>query len=372
MKINNADKEYTSLEEISIESDIHHSLDSRAEAHDRTVLKIILPSWLEYKAGSCKTNYTSDRNCVIDPSVRNDSKSFDIIFENGIYYSSFIELKFSLVVGKVVPSGKNMLNSAITSFTECMQSMFTTFPSSNTTKVRCSAVSSVNIKVTSPACTATISIPSCAVSASSAFDTDTLPENIVNDDSKVWSPAVRSTTNGEYVILSHDEVLIITSVDIKLSEAGNSLPTKVFVEASKSGYTWKRIAEVDVITASLSITFKKKEKGKKIKVSFVSAGSKIGISFISLKGCPPVLITSTCPINPPPIPVSSNANSYRHLALDDMKLILYFCDMNPMIGRLSCYSLKQGESKFNYLPSYVAGITGFSPTTKKMYLKERY
>ena len=367
MTLLNADTEYETSNEVNIESSVFHVNYSKAEAHDKTVVKIILPTWLELKPGSCSTNYTVDSQCKIEPVT--DVTSFNIIFDTGIYFSSYIDLKFTLIVGSGIPAGETLINSAIMSFTECSQSAFNSFPSE---PVRCGAVSYLNVKVKSPPCSAPITSPSCAFSASSALDNDTLPGNVVTDDSKVWSPAVRSAIFGEFIIVNHVETLELTAIDIKFTgEAGYSLPTKIIVDSSMTGYSWKTVAELDSVSLVNNIMFTSQEKGKKWKITCMATGNPFGVSYVSLKGCPLSSSSGTCPSNIPKTMVSTQSGSYRHLALDSINLILYFCDVDPTHGRLFCYSIKSGETTFKRLPTYVAAIAGFSPSTKKMYLKEK-
>ena len=366
MALLNGDTEYETSNEVNIESNVFHVSYSKAEAHDRTVVKMILPSWLELKPGSCSTNYTVDSQCNIE-SVANVS-SFNIIFDNGIYFSSYIYLKFTLTVGSGIPAGETLINSAVMSFTECSQSILNSFPSPQ--PVRCGAVSHLNIKVKSPSCLAPITTPSCAFSASSALDKDTLPENIGTDDSKVWSPAVRSATSGEFIIFNHEETLDLNAISLKFTDTADySLPTKITVQSSMAGYTWKTVAELNSITLSNYIKFAAQEKGKKWKITCIATDKLFGVKYISLQGCPLKSSSGTCPSKIPETLISSQSGSYRHLAFDSTNLILYFCDVDPTQGRLFCYSIKSGEIVFKRLPSYVAGIAGYSPSTMKMYLK---
>ena len=118
------------------------------------------------------------------------------------------------------------------------------------------------------------------------------------------------------------------------------------------------------------IQFKTPLKTRRAKVLIEKSGgtSPIGISFVEWKGCPrPTAGLETC--DPDTTRVSDNSTQYRHFFFDPLHFFLYFCDINPYRENMACFSNKQGTSTFTSLPSYLAYILGYSPTTGRTYFK---
>ena len=115
MIIQNEKEAFEKNDKIIVESTISHTSQSCAEAQvDKiTAVKLVLPKWLRFDAsGTCKTNYTSNNECIVEQS--GDGHTY-FIFKNGICFSDFIGLNFSLSVDeKAIPSGLDgLVQSAI-------------------------------------------------------------------------------------------------------------------------------------------------------------------------------------------------------------------------------------------------------------------
>lgn len=377
MEIQNQQIAYSKGEKVVITGIIKHSAYSRAEAHGLTKVRLITPVWLGYilSSDSCTTNYTVDNKCSIDQPNGDGNTSVNFLFYNGIYYTDIISINFTLTVdplNKLLP-GRGSLNSSILSYVHCTQSQFLGFPTTNSTFVTCGPYVNKMVGITSPPCTDAIQLDNCSITASSALNNNHLPSNVKADDSSVWSPAIRSGKMWKnFIIFDFRNTATLHSVELKFPPAGYRAPSKISIMTSISGLSWHTLKENIAVPMGGIINFTPEVKTRMTKIVIedtIGSQEKVGIAFVSWKGCPLDLSTqSSC--RPDTTRISTDPTKYRHFAVDPLNLILYYCDVNPYRSGIFCFSNQQGTKTFTELPTYVGYIQGFSAAKGRMYFKE--
>ena len=371
MTVVDVEKEYVAGDTVQMVGTISHSEFSRAEGHPVVRIKLITPIWLTFDISNdqCSTNYTETAAC--DVVKEGNTTYFE--FRNGVYYSSYININFSLSVdpfNKIIP-GRGILNSAILSHVVCTQSSFSLFPATNDTWLGCGPYTKANVKVVSPPCTSPITLDECSVTGSSALDKGHHPSNVVTDTDSVWSPAIRPGVIWKnFLVFDFLTNMHLTGLELKLPSLNYGMPTKISIFSSSSGNFWTKEVDMLDIPASGVSTFQTPIKSRmtKILIEETDGTMPVGIKFVQWSGCPRTLTgLATCSADTTPI--SDNAQQYRHFIFDQTTLFLYFCDINPYREKMACFSNKQGTSTFTSLPSYITYITGYSPTTGRTYFK---
>lgn len=370
MTVVDVEKEYAAGDNVQMIGTISHSEFSRAEGHSVRI-KLITPVWLTYDISKdqCLTNYTETAAC--DVVKEGNTTYFE--FKNGVYYSSYININFSLSVdpfNKIIP-GRGILNSAILSQVVCTQSSFELFPATNNTWLGCGPYTKANVKVVSPPCTSPITLDECSVTGSSALDKGHHPSNVATDTDSVWSPAIRPGIIWKnFLVFDFLTNMHLTGLELKLPTSNYGLPTKISIFSSSSGNFWKKEVDMLDIPASGVSTFQTPIKSRmtKILIEETDGTMPVGIKFVQWSGCPRPL-TGLAKCSADTTPISDNAKQYRHFIFDPTTLFLYFCDINPYREKMACFSNKQGTSTFTSLPSYITYITGYSPTTGRTYFK---
>ena len=78
--------------------------------------------------------------------------------------------------------------------------------------------------------------------ASTAMDMDTLPSNVLLDDESYWSPHIRVGANWkDFLQFDFRATARVISVTVTVKKEGMKVPTKVSVEVSGTGVTWKTV-----------------------------------------------------------------------------------------------------------------------------------
>ena len=78
--------------------------------------------------------------------------------------------------------------------------------------------------------------------ASTAMDMDTLPRNVLLDDDSYWSPHIRVGSNWkDFLQFDFRATARIISVTVTVKREGMRVPSKVSVEVSGTGVSWKTI-----------------------------------------------------------------------------------------------------------------------------------
>ena len=371
---------YNKGEKINISAVVYHSNYSRAEGAGNVFVQLMLPAWLGYDnaSDSFASNYTSG-TCSLLQQGGNANSSLAFAFSNGVYFSDFISVNFSLTVDPLdrLGNGRGIVNSSIISQVHCMSSVFGGFPPTNTTKMICGPYVQFPISVLSPECLNSAPIQDCGVTASTAMDVSHLPGNVLLDDASVWAPAVRTGTGWrDFLMFDFLSLVRLTAVYLTMPVTVYRIPINISVLASMTGLSWTTIIN-QMVPISGIITLPSPTQTRMTKLVIEEAGgtpgpSPIGIQKVDWKGCfvssKPVL--QTCA--PDSTRISSNVSQYRQVAYDSANKILYFCDLNPYRNSgLTCYSNKLGTKTFTELPSYINNILGYSPSQSRAYFKDR-
>merc|ERR1711978_403882 len=71
------------------------------------------------------------------------------------------------------------------------------------------------------------------------------------------------------------------------------------------------------------------------------------------------------------IETSTDKENYRHSAVDQDHNVIYFCDRNPYVSGMFCYSsnLTSSPGTWRKLPRYVRNIEGYHKAKGRMYFR---
>jgi len=149
---------YNKGEILNFSTVLFHSNYSRAEGAGNVVVRLIMPVWLGYDSSinSFTTNYTSG-TCSTLQSGGDKNNSLSFVFSNGVFFSDYISLNFSLTVDPLdlLGNGRGIVNSSIIAQVHCMSSVFLGFPAASTTVMICGPYMQTSLSVLSP--------PDCSV-----------------------------------------------------------------------------------------------------------------------------------------------------------------------------------------------------------------
>ena len=377
MNLTKPDTIFEKGNKIEIEAVIYHTDISRGEGsldYDNYV-RLILPPWLDYVFGedTCTTNYTIDNTCV----ERNNSQGRpEFLFSNGINFPDVISIKFNLSVDTYnrLGVGRGDVPSMAVAQVICYPSTFGSWPDKYE---MCGPYQGVKIVVASPECYDPIIIEPCGVSASSAMDDTTKPENVLNDEDAFWAPAVRTGAGWKHVLQFFlGRKTRLNRIEIHSADADKSrMLTGLTLEVSDDGLSWRKVT----LTGSISdkiVDLEKAEEIKYIKLTFEEDPDDdnfeklpLGIKTVKLYGCAREDTQANCTEGSTRI--STDSTQYRHIAFDPLMEIFYFCDVNPRKEGLHCFANHAGTTKFIELPQYVDYIKGYSVSAKLMFLSDK-
>ena len=375
--VNNEQESYDAGDTISLSATVFHSEFSRGEAYQESYIRLVLPEWLTFdNSETCTTNYTDSNACTFfeHENVTN------IKFENGITYSDYIGINFTISVGPEsrIPSElpSEIVNSTIAAKIKCKQFPFHGIPSDSNKNHVCGPYAYQHVRVSSPALKpTTMQTAACSVSASTAYNQDHLPSNVLEPSITLWSPAIRQGKIWrDFLVFDFQHSVSIGKISIKLSNLTMILsPTKVSIEKSWTGLKWETVhKEIDLPSDwDSGIVFKPLLKTEMIKIIIEDVngktGRKIGIEQVLFQALPVASVSETCrkPVLTTRI---STETSYRHFTFDKGLARLYLCDINPHTFDMVCYSHKKGTRTFTILPP-LQNIVGYHKEQQLMYFR---
>ena len=376
MNLTDPDTIFKKGDKIEITAVVYHSDISTGEGSvdNDNIVRLILPPWLDYVFGedTCLTNYTADNLCV----ERNNSQGRpDFLFPNGINFPDIISMNFTLSVDTYnrLGVGRGDVPSMAVSQVVCFPATFGSWPDNYE---MCGPYQGVKIVVASPECYDPIIVEPCRVSASSAMDENTKPENVLNDDDTFWAPAVRTGAGWKHFLQFFlGRKTRLNRIEIIGADTDKSrMPTGLTLEVGNDGVSWRKVALTGAISGEMDL--EKAEEIKYIKLNFEENPDDdnietlpLGIKTVKLYGCAREDTLVNCTEDTTRI--SSDRRQYRHIAFDPLMEIFYFCDVNPRKEGLHCYANQAGTSKFVELPQYVDYIKGYSTSAKLMFLSDK-
>ena len=136
-------------------------------------------------------------------------------------FPDIISLNFTLTVNENMESGQGDLDSMVVGYVLCKHSYFQSWPDN---LEQCGPFSGVKLTVSSPNCIDLLPLCSSCISCSSALAETNRPENVFNNDSAFWAPAIRTGPHWEHfleifmrrkVILSRIKIYQVDSDDVR-------------------------------------------------------------------------------------------------------------------------------------------------------------
>ena len=181
----------------------HHHL-SQAEGAP-TALRVYTPNTLALTDPiSYASNYTDCASCTLQP-VSHDGNfsgggSFDFIFEQGIMYTDYVSLSFSLIVdpNERTRPGAGVKMPAVVLQPVCKVSQHSDasgalYPADVADFIACGAPAVVGVRFQVGDCDGDIAFPyACQVRASSQLSYEAAARNALDENAGRWSPAVRT------------------------------------------------------------------------------------------------------------------------------------------------------------------------------------
>ena len=376
LSLNDEKPFYGEGDQILLSATVFHGNSTRGEAYKDTYLTLVLPDLLSFdNTEICTTNYTLDNLCEFHTS----GDSTYINLANGITYSDFIGINFTVSVtpSSNTPVGLGSVKSTIVANIRCQQYSFEGIPVSQGVNHVCGPYAYQHVNVLSSSCSELIPTEACTVSSSTAFDVNHMPANVLEDNSMMWSPAIRKGSIWrEFLVFDFQQSVTVSSLVVKVPNSGTYLvPSRISLETSFTGRQWNKIEKNISLPGDGNIALSVPVQTEMIKiiidkVNGQTGSAKVGVRSVEFFGCPVTSpVAGSCRAPTMPTRVSTDVSLYRHFAYDPDHALLYLCDLNPLIFEMFCYWHAKGTRVFTKLPEYVLSIIGYSTTNKQMILR---
>ena len=259
---------------------LHHLNTSRAESRwsansndfDRQfTVRLLMPPWIVFDTASdvCYSNHTQSEGHWVDPTacpsqpsdspfkslcyampciVKNTdsgkSNSVDLQFYGSILFPEIIGifLSFSVDPNDKLKVGSGIVKSMVVSVSYCNYILSSSFQNLRTSSSQCGQYEGFLFQASAPACSGSIPVDNCGAMASTAMDMDTLPRNVLLDDNSYWSPNIRIESNWkDFLQFDFRATARVISVTVNVKKEGMKVPSKVSVEVSGTGVSWKTV-----------------------------------------------------------------------------------------------------------------------------------
>ena len=173
-----------------------------------------MPEWVSFveNTDTCEWNFTaggSSEPCHMWTDTSFEANKVTIQLWNTNHnltmfrFPDIVSFNFTLSIdpGDIIPRGKGDVHSMVVAYASCTYFGMTTEElcgpyrgnmSTYIHEISLKCIPGTKLTVSSPECLDphVISDP-CGLSASSALDESTLPENVLNNDDSYWAPAIR-------------------------------------------------------------------------------------------------------------------------------------------------------------------------------------
>ena len=259
---------------------LHHLNNSRAESRwslfsshfeRQFTVRLLMPPWIVFDSTSdvCYSNHTQSEGHSVDatacPSQPSDSpfkslcyamsctikntdsgksNSVDLQFHGSILFPDIVGifLSFSVDPNDKLKVGSGIVKSMVVSVSYCNYILGSSFLDLRKSPSQCGQYEGFLFQASAPACSGSIPVDTCGAMASTAMDMDTLPRNVLLDDDSYWSPHIRVGSNWkDFLQFDFRATARIISVTVTVKREGMRVPSKVSVEVSGTGVSWKTI-----------------------------------------------------------------------------------------------------------------------------------
>ena len=280
LKGSDESKVYLKSERLWASGTLFHLNTSRAESRwsadsskfeMQFTMRILMPPWVVFDIGSdvCYTNHTRSEGhnnegnacpnqpsdspykslcyampCTVRQTDWDRSNSVDLQFNGGILFPDIIGIFMSFTVdpNDKLKVGSGIVKSMVVSVSYCNYIVGSTFQALRQSASQCGQYEGFLFQASAPACSGSIPIDTCGAMASTAMDMDTLPSNVLLDDESYWSPHIRVGANWkDFMQFDFRATARVISVTVTVKKEGMKVPTKVSVEVSGTGVTWKTV-----------------------------------------------------------------------------------------------------------------------------------
>ena len=259
---------------------LHHLNTSRAESRwsadsskfeRQFTVRLLMPPWIVFDTTSdvCYSNHTKSEGHSVDPTacptqpsdspfkslcyampctVKNTdsgkSNTVDLQFYGSILFPDIIGifLSFSVDPNDKLKVGSGIVKSMVVSVSYCNYILGSSFLNLRTSSSQCGQYEGFLFQASAPACSGSIPVDTCGAMASTAMDMDTLPRNVLLDDDSYWSPHIRVGSNWkDFLQFDFRATARVISVTVAVKKEGMKVPSKVSVEVSGTGVSWKTV-----------------------------------------------------------------------------------------------------------------------------------
>ncbi|KAK8756252.1 hypothetical protein V5799_001044 [Amblyomma americanum] len=366
---------YEREDRVALAAYIRHSDDSTSEP-SKLIFRLFLPFFITFE--SLVEVVSVSR---YQPIVRNTSTGVDIELPT-LMFADQLELNMTLAVD---PENKRGYGTGETLATIPYRALCDQTSRGSQKQMQgmpCANTSHVLFTVNSNECVFELGMQSgvienCQITASSAADSSHAPWDVRKGGSSVWSPAVKSSLQHDYLQVNFMRVTRVSQVEV-VYVPGSRRVSKYRLLYSDNGQDWYKHGDVRTLDHKNGVAIDRLEKtiqARQIRFVIEEASDPqmedellVGMQ-LELYGC---YIEE--PEQERGVACEEDKTWYshvktkktRHFAVDTANNIVYFCDFHGRTNHMACFSSNDGGKTWSILEPFVNYLLGYDPESGRM------
>ncbi|KAH7937715.1 hypothetical protein HPB49_014870 [Dermacentor silvarum] len=366
---------YEREDRVSIAAYIRHSDDSTSEP-SKLVFRLFLPFFITFESLVDVVSVSH-----YQPIVRNTSTGVDIELPT-LMFADQVELNMTLAVDPENKRGYGKGETLATIPYRVLCDQTSRGSQKQAQGLPCANTSHLVFTVNSNECVFELGLQSglienCQITASSAADTLHAPWEVRKGGSSVWSPAVKSSLQHDYLQVNFMRVTRVSQVEV-VYVPGSRRVSKYRLLYSDNGQDWYKHGDVRTLDHKNGVAIDRLEKtiqARQIRFVIEEASDPqmedellVGMQ-LELYGCYIEELDQEHGV------ACEEDNTWyshvktkktRHFAVDTINNIVYFCDFHGKTDHLACFSSNDGGKTWIILEPFVNHLLGFDPESSRM------
>ncbi|KAH6927784.1 hypothetical protein HPB50_008618 [Hyalomma asiaticum] len=321
---------YEREDRVSIAAYIRHSDDSTSEP-SKLILRLFLPFFITFESLVEVVSVSH-----YQPIVRNTSTGVDIELPT-LMFADQVEINMTLAVDPENKRGYGKGETLATIPYRVLCDQTSRGSQKHGQGLACANTSHLVFTVNSNECVFDLGLQSglienCQITASSAADTLHAPWEVRKGGSSVWSPAVKSSLQHDYLQVNFMRVTRVSQVEV-VYVPGSRRVSKYSLLYSDNGQDWYKHGGLELYGCYIEEA--NHEDG--------AACEEDNTWYSHVK-----------------------TKKTRHFAVDTINNIVYFCDFHGKTDHLACFSSNDGGKTWIILEPFVNYLLGFDPESSRM------